>query len=176
MSETTERISISDANSVLTEQMLLVCETARELVEGGDYPKQELPRLRRVGGNLQLGYPDDAPDWQRFMPALTRVEGFWDRMTETAVRLKDAELIQGHIGFMQGAAEQGPVLWSSIIGKLVHVYGLLHPSWARDQADAEHVVELWRDDWEPTETEYRTLAPLGNLIAWGQSARLARAR
>jgi hypothetical protein len=47
MSETTERISISDANSVLTEQMLLACETARELVEGGDYPKQELPRLRR---------------------------------------------------------------------------------------------------------------------------------
>jgi hypothetical protein len=69
---------------------------------------------------------------------------------------------------MQGAAEQGPVLWSSIIGKLVHVYGLLHPSWAWDQADAEHVVELWRDDWEPTEMEYRTLAPLDNLIAWGE--------
>jgi hypothetical protein len=33
---------------------------------------------------------------------------------------------------------------------------------------AEHVVELWRDDWAPTETEYRTLAPLDNLIAWGE--------
>lgn len=168
MSEATERISISDANNVLIEQMRLACETARELVEGGNYPKQELPRLRRVGGDLQLGYPYDAPDWQRFMPALTRVDGFWDRMAEAAERLKDEELVRGHIGFMPGAAEQGPVLWSNIIGELVHVYGLLHPSWAWGQADAEHVVELWRDDWAPTKTEYRTLAPLDNLIAWGE--------
>jgi hypothetical protein len=159
---------MNDADQVLVEQMRLACDTARQLIEGGEYPKLELSRVRRVGGELQLGYPDDAPDWQRFLPALTRVEGFWDRMTEAAERLKDEELIRGHIGFMSGAAEQGPVLWSNIIGELVHVYGLLHPTWAWDQVDAEHVVESWRDDWAPTETEYRTLAPLDNLVAWGE--------
>lgn len=158
---------MSDADEVLMEQMRLACETALRLVENGDHPTRELPRLKRVGGALQLGYPEDAPDWQRFLPALTRVNGFWDRMTETAERLKDDELIQGHIGFMPGAAEQGPVLWNSVIGELVQVYGLLHPSWVWDQADAKHVVELWRDDRAPTGTEYRTLAPLDNVTAWG---------
>jgi hypothetical protein len=98
MSEAAERISISDANNVLIEQMRLACETARQLVEAGDYPKRELPRLRRVGGDLQLGYPDDAPDWQRFMPALTRVKGFWDRMTETAETEGRSGLRQRNLG------------------------------------------------------------------------------
>ncbi len=46
---------MNDADQVLVEQMRLACDTARQLIEGGEYPKLELSRVRRNTVNLVSG-------------------------------------------------------------------------------------------------------------------------
>jgi hypothetical protein len=55
-----------------------------------------------------------------------------------------------------------------VIAQLVHVYMLRRPgSWEWDEADALEVIQLWRDSAPPNEIEYEVVAPLHNLVHWG---------
>jgi hypothetical protein len=152
------------ADAALLDEVERACTRAREVTHGTeDIPTREVPGLCRVYERLE-SRPEHVTDWQKFLPELTRGDGFWPRLAVVAEKLRDDEQVEGHVGFArEDNGARAVALWQNVLEPLIRRYGTRHPDWSFDAELSAQLLSEWRQTHRVDAVWHRAIAPLHNL-------------
>jgi hypothetical protein len=160
------------SESEFLEEVRRCCEAARNLSR----PEPPSTFARSLDGGS-----DSVTDWRRILEMLSRDSDLKWRMLRLQERLYEDEDVEEIIGHLVGGGTRAYYLWDSIIGPIVHLYGLRcgywdweYPlcwehggDWSWDGQLAERCIREWRQSLRPHPVWFRTLVPIDNFRGEG---------